>query len=246
MPVKFVSYDHWRYPMKKLLSLTFVCLLCTALLLPVGAKDWVSDTFTSTFDAEPSWYDDAVVVEFEDYYEEGVTNARAGDTYVFLKNDGKGDFSIEFEVDEDGIYDIGVTLMGWTKSVPRSTNFTVDGAPNIYMMFDYEDDSTQKIPQYLTGAQMELKAGKHTFTLSLAADFDDNTVKSLYCDNFFYHKASDIPVETEAPETVEETVAETVAVEARTVAAPQTMDAGVFAVIAMVTALGGYAASKKR
>lgn len=230
--------------MKKLLSFMFVCLLCTALLLPVGAKDWVSDTFTSAYGEAPAWFDDATVVEFEDYYEEGATNARAGDHYVFLKNDGKGDFSIEFEVDEDGIYDIGVTLMGWTKSVPRSTNMTVDGAPFVYVMFDYEDDSTQYVEQYLTGLQMELTKGKHTFTMSLASDFDDSTVKSLYYDNFFFHKASDIPVETEAPETVAETVAE--AQVAEPAKAPQTFDAGVFAVIAMVTALGGYAASKKR
>lgn len=225
--------------MKKLLSLLFVCLLCTALLLPVGAKDWVSDTFVSSFDGAPDWYDDATVVEFEDYYVEGASDARSGDHYVYLKKQDLGDFSIEFEVDEDGIYDIGVTLMGWTKSVPRSTNMTVDGAPFVYVMFDYEDDSTQYAEQYLTGLQMELKKGTHTFTLSLASDFDDTNVKSLYYDNFFYHKASDIPVET---------VAETVAVADVPVAekAPQTMDIGVFAMIAAVTALGGYAVSKKR
>ncbi len=235
--------------MKKLLSFLFVCLLCTALLCPVSAADWVVDTFVSAFDEAPDWFDDANVVEFEDYYAEGATNARAGDNYVYLKNDGKGDFSIEFQVDEDGIYDIGATLMGWTKSVPRSTNMTVDGAPFVYVMFDYEDDSTQYVEQYLTGLQMELTKGTHTFTLSLASDFDDSTVKSLYFDNFFYHKAADIPVETAAPETVAETVADisaTDAAVAEPVAAPQTMDAGVFAVIAMVTALSGYMASKKR
>lgn len=231
--------------MRKLLSFLFVCLLCIALLLPVGAKDWVSDTFVSTFDEAPDWYDDATVVEFEDYFVDGASDARCGDYYVYLKKLDAGDFSISFDVEEDGIYDIGVTLMGWTKSVPRSTNMTVDGAPFVYVMFDYEDDSTQKVPQYLTGLQMELTKGTHTFTLSLASDFDDSTVKSLYYDNFFYRKASDIPVETE-PETVAETVAVPVAEAPVVEKAPQTMDAGVFAAIAAITALSGYVASKKR
>lgn len=240
--------------MKKLLAFLIVCTLCTALFLPVSAAEWVSDTYVSAFDEEPEWFDDATIVEFEDYYEEGETNARAGDHYVFLKNDGKGDFTIEFDVEEDGIYDIGIALMGWSKSVPRSTNVSVDGAPFVYIMYEYEDDSTQYASQYLTGLQMELVKGMHTFTMSLASDFDDSTVKSLYFDFLFYRKAADIPTaDTEAAtatpmvDAVEETHAPETSATSEPVTAPATLDAAILlAVTAMVASCGGYVACKKR
>ena len=228
--------------MKKLFAAVLSLVLCAALLIPVSAANWVNNTFTSGIDEEPDWYKDAEVVEFEDFFEEGATNARAGSTYVYLKNDGKGDFSVSFEVKEDGLYDIGITLMAWAKSVPRSTNVRIDDSDWVYVMFDYVDEN-QELPQYLTGLQIELTKGTHTFTLSLASDFDDSTVKSLYFDNFFYKKAADLAPETEVVETAAETAAEAVA--ETVTAAPQTFDMGIVAAIAAIVSAAGYAVAKK-
>ena len=228
--------------MKKFLPILLTVVLCMALFLPVSAVNWKTNTFTSGIDEEPDWYASAEVVEFEDFYEEGATNARAGGYYVYLKNDGKGDFSVPFEVKEDGLYDIGITLMAWGKSVPRSTNVRIDDSDWVYVMFDYEDEN-KELPQYLTGLQIDLTKGTHTLTLSLASDFDDSTVKSLYFDNFFYQKAAEAAPETEAeavaaPETVAETV-ETVTT------APKTFDAAIVAAVAAIVSAAGYAVSKK-
>ena len=230
--------------MKKLFAAVFALVLCAALLVPVSAVNWKTNTFTSGLDEEPDWYASAEIVEFEDTYEEGATNARAGGYYVYLKNDGKGDFSVPFEVKEDGLYDIGITLMAWAKSVPRSTNVRIDDSDWVYVMFDYEDEN-KELPQYLTGLQIELKKGTHTFTLSLAPDFDDSAVKSLYFDNFFFKKAAD-PV----PETTVETVAapETVADTAETTVvtpAPKTFDMGIIAAVAAIVSAAGYVVAKK-
>ena len=230
--------------MKKLFAAVFALVLCAALLVPVSAVNWKNNTFTSGLDEEPDWYASAEIVEFEDTYEEGTTNTRAGGYYVYLKNDGKGDFTVPFEVKEDGLYDIGITLMAWAKSVPRSTNVRIDDSDWVYVMFDYEDEN-KELPQYLTGLQIELKKGTHTFTLSLAPDFDDSAVKSLYFDNFFFKKAAD-PV----PETTVETVAapETVADTAETTVvtpAPKTFDMGIIAAVAAIVSAAGYVVAKK-
>ncbi len=230
--------------MKKLFAAVFALVLCAALLVPVSAVNWKNNTFTSGIDEEPDWYASAEIVEFEDTFEEGTTNARSGNYYVYLKNDGKGDFSVPFEVKEDGLYDIGITLMAWAKSVPRSTNVRIDDSDWVYVMFDYEDEN-KELPQYLTGLQIELKKGTHTFTLSLAPDFDDSAVKSLYFDNFFFKKAAD-PV----PETTVETVAapETVADTAETTVvtpAPKTFDMGIIAAVAAIVSAAGYVVAKK-
>ena len=230
--------------MKKLFAAGFALVLCAALLVPVSAVNWKNNTFTSGLDEEPDWYASAEIVEFEDTYEEGATNARAGGYYVYLKNDGKGDFTVPFEVKEDGLYDIGITLMAWAKSVPRSTNVRIDDSDWVYVMFDYEDEN-KELPQYLTGLQIELKKGTHTFTLSLAPDFDDSAVKSLYFDNFFFKKAADPVPETTvetvaAPETVADTTETTVVTPA-----PKTFDMGIIAAVAAIVSAAGYVVAKK-
>lgn len=230
--------------MKKLFAAVFALVLCAALLVPVSAVNWKNNTFTSGIDEEPDWYASAEIVEFEDTFEEGTTNARAGGYYVYLKNDGKGDFTVPFEVKEDGLYDIGITLMAWAKSVPRSTNVRIDDSDWVYVMFDYEDEN-KELPQYLTGLQIELKKGTHTFTLSLAPDFDDSAVKSLYFDNFFFKKAADpVPettMETEAaPETIADTAETTVVTPA-----PKTFDMGIIAAVAAIVSAAGYVVAKK-
>lgn len=230
--------------MKKLFAAVFALVLCAALLVPVSAVNWKNNTFTSGLDEEPDWYASAEIVEFEDTFEEGATNARAGGYYVYLKNDGKGDFTVPFEVKEDGLYDIGITLMAWAKSVPRSTNVRIDDSDWVYVMFDYEDEN-KELPQYLTGLQIELKKGTHNLTLSLAPDFDDSAVKSLYFDNFFFKKAADPVPETTvetvaAPETVADTTETTVVTPA-----PKTFDMGIIAAVAAIVSAAGYVVAKK-
>ena len=228
--------------MKKITAFLLTALLLCGLMLPVSALEWIDSEVVDAFEEEPDWYGDAVIIEFEDRWTDGATNANKnnqGDRhYIFLKEKGLGDFTMTFQVDKDGIYNFGFELMGWKKSVLRTTNVKIDDAEWVRIGYDYED-TTENVDHFWSGLSAALTAGEHTLTLSLTSDFDDSTVKSLYFDNFFYSYAGPIEVETEA-ETVAEAAVETVA------AAPQTFDMGVLAAIAAVTAAAGYAVSKKR
>lgn len=226
--------------MKKYLSIIMVAVLCVLLLVPVGAAaEWVSKDLVSQLDDFPDWVMDADEIHFaEQYPGDGKTNAHYGaDTsfeYVYLKADDLGDFTVEFSVKEDGLYNIGFKLMAWSKSVLRSTNVKIDDSEWVYIGYDYNDED-QYSEQYWTGLTMNLTKGTHTCTLSLAPDFDNTNVKSLYfCDLLVGYAgeaaASEATAETEAPETeteAPETEAETTApeTEAETVAettAPET------------------------
>jgi len=228
--------------MKKITAFLLTALLLCGLMLPVSALEWIDSEVVDAFEEEPDWYGDAVVIEFEDRWTDGATNANKnnqGDRhYIFLKEKGLGDFTMTFQVDKDGIYNFGFELMGWKKSVLRTTNVKIDDAEWVRIGYDYED-TTENVDHFWSGLSAALTAGEHTLTLSLTSDFDDSTVKSLYFDNFFYSYAGPIEVETEA-ETVAEAAVEIVA------AAPQTFDMGVLAAIAAVTAAAGYAVSRKR
>lgn len=199
--------------MKKTLTLALSALLCSALLIPVGAASWITSETVSQMDEYPEWVDSATVVEFEEF-DDGTTNVNVGNSggfdYVFLKDKGLGDYTVPFTVDKAGTYNIGMRLMAWGKSVPRSTEFKIDDSEWIYVCYDYADED-QYSDQYVTGMTMYLEAGDHTVTLSLADDFDDSNVKSLYFDSFLYAFASeDKPaeaapaVEVEEPAPVEE------------------------------------------
>ena len=228
--------------MKKITAFLLTALLLCGLMLPVSALEWIDSEVVDAFEEEPDWYGDAVIIEFEDRWTDGATNANKnnqGDRhYIFLKEKGLGDFTMTFQVDKDGIYNFGFELMGWKKSVLRTTNVKIDDAEWVRIGYDYED-TTENVDHFWSGLSAALTAGEHTLTLSLTSDFDDSTVKSLYFDNFFYSYAGPIEAETEA-ETVAEAAVETV------VAAPQTFDMGVLAAIAAITAAAGYAVSKKR
>ena len=158
---------------------------------------WVNKDFTSTYD-DPDWHGDVSDVDFEDSWEEGATNARNGSYYVYLKGDGKGDYSVEFETKEDGLYEVDVCLMAWEKSVLRATNIKIDDSDWIRLAFDYENEEKQ-LEQYITGLTINLTKGTHKFTLGLPEDFDDTTVKTLYFDYFFYHKIGDMGAASSAP-----------------------------------------------
>lgn len=217
--------------MKKYLSIIMVAVLCVLLLVPVGAAaEWVSKDLVSQLDDFPEWVMDADEINFaEQYPGDGKTNAHIGYgssfNYVYLKADDLGDFTVEFSVKEDGLYNIGFKLMAWSKSVLRSTNVKIDDSEWIYVGYDYNDED-QYSEQYWTGLTMNLTKGTHTCTLSLAPDFDNTNVKSLYfCDLLVGYAGEAAAVEavaeteapeteteapeTEAPETEAETVAET-------------------------------------
>ncbi len=228
--------------MKKLTAFLLTALLLCGLMLPVSALEWIDSEVVDAFSEEPDWYGDATVIELESAWKEGATNAQNNTngerSYVYLKEKNLGDFTVTFKVDKDGIYNFGFELMGWKKSVLRTTNVKIDDAEWVRIAYDY-DDTTENVDHFWSGLSAALTAGEHTLTLSLTSDFDDSTVKSLYFDNFFYSYAGPIEAETEA-ETVAEAAVETV------VAAPQTFDMGVLAAIAAITAAAGYAVSKKR
>ena len=217
--------------MKKYLSILIAAVLCVLLLVPVGAAaEWVSKDLVSQLDDFPEWVMDADEIHFaEQYPGDGKTNAHYGsDTafeYVYLKADDLGDFTVEFSVKEDGLYNIGFKLMAWSKSVLRSTNVKIDDSEWIYIGYDYNDDD-QYSEQYWTGLTMNLTKGTHTCTLSLAPDFDNTNVKSLYfCDLLVGYAgeaaAVEAAAETEAPETEAETTAPETEAEAET-EAPET------------------------
>lgn len=215
--------------MKKYLSIIMVAVLCVLLLVPAGAAaEWVSKDLVSQLDDFPEWVMDADEINFgEQYPGDGMTNAHIGYgssfNYVYLKADDLGDFTVEFSVKEDGLYNIGFKLMAWSKSVLRSTNVKIDDSEWIYIGYDYNDED-QYSEQYWTGLTMNLTKGTHTCTLSLAPDFDNTNVKSLYfCDLLVGYAGEAAAVEavaeteapeteapeTEAPETEAETAAET-------------------------------------
>lgn len=197
--------------MKKYLSIIMATVLCVLLLVPVGAAaEWVSKDLVSQLDDFPEWVMDADEINFaEQYPGDGMTNAHIGYgssfNYVYLKADDLGDFTVEFSVKEDGLYNIGFKLMAWSKSVLRSTNVKIDDSEWIYIGYDYNDED-QYSEQYWTGLTMNLTKGTHTCTLSLAPDFDNTNVKSLYfCDLLVGYAgeaaAVEAVAETEAPET---------------------------------------------
>jgi hypothetical protein len=159
-----------------------------------------------------------------------------GFDYIYLKNLGKGNFVVEFEVKEAGIYEFGFMLMGWSKSVPRTTNVQIDGKGDTYRMeYDYADADKLK-KHYFYGIKQELSAGKHKMELSLTADFDNSKVKSLYIQDFFYEKTGNIPAATTAA-TQKPTVKPT---------APATFDAGIIAVVCAGMSLAGAVVCRKK
>lgn len=207
---------------KHLATLAFAAALLT-LAIPASALTLQSSTVSSSFDTVPAGFENAEFIDFSKDFEEGVTNAFSRTmenfgSYVYLKENGLGDYSVTFSVAEDGIYDFALCLMGWSKSVLRSTDVCIDDSEKVYIAYDYADEDHLR-EQYWTGISADLCAGEHTITLSLASDFDDSTVKSLYFHSFAFVKTSG------ASAPAEEKPADT------TPAAPQTADAAAAAVL---------------
>lgn len=222
--------------MKKLLALAVGVMMAILMIVPVSAEvKMYNDKFKNQFGL-PSGFENAEKIAFSASWKDGATNARhatsEGFDYIFLKEDGKGDYTVEFEVDKDGIYTFAVRVMGWSKSVLRSTDFIIDDGPRCYMAYDYADDDKKK-EQYFYGVQAMLKAGKHTATLSLSEDFDDSKVKSLYITDFLY-------TWEEIPEIVGDKAPAAAAKSAAT------FDASILAAAALVVSGAGVVVSKKR
>ncbi len=225
--------------------LTVLFVVSAAVMSVSAAATWKSDKVSASTTA-PSWYAGATKVEFEATSNDG-TNARVntqGDRkYVFLKNDGKKDFVIEFTIDKDGLYNIGFLLMGWSKGVVRTTDVKIDDSKAIRFEFTYTDDKSNW-DQYWTGLTMELKAGKHTCTLSLTSDFDDSKVKSLYFDKFFYSYSAAIAT-TAAATTTKAAATTAAAAAAKRTTAPKTADISVIIAVIAVSAAAVYVVSRK-
>ena len=241
--------------MKKIFIYTVTAILVCAMTLPLSALTLHSNQISNVFDELPPQYANAVVIPFGDYWTEGATNARHGNVsgqlndfdYVYLKDDGLGDFTVSFNVEKDGLYEFGFTLMGWTTSVLRTTNVRIDDSEIIYIAYDYTEEN-QYHNHYWYGISAVLSAGEHTVTLSLADDFDDTNVKSLYFADLFYihtelpEEPADIPVDTaEVVDPVDITDAPA------PTQAPQTFDACLIALTtAAVTALSGIVVFRKK
>lgn len=181
--------------MKKLWKIASALLLTGILAISVSAAEWITSDINSVLDDAPDWYSEDTAEDLE-IWDLGDSNACSGaqdaypSGYVYLKDKGLGDFNVPFEVSESGNYNIGFVLMAWSKSVPRSTNFSIDGAESIYLSFDYADED-QYSEQFVTGPSIYLEKGEHTLTLSLSSDFDNTNVKSLYFDKFFFALATE-------------------------------------------------------
>lgn len=205
--------------MKKSLSIALALALALLLAFPTFAVEMVSEKIEYVFDTLPAKYDGATYVALGEAWVEGATNANhnAGGgngnnfDYIYLKDNGKGDFVVEFTVDEKAVYDFGFLIMGWSKSVLRATNVSIDDGPSYRLEYDYVD-ADQYRNQYAYGLSAILDAGEHTMTFSLPDDFDDSTVKTLYFDSFFYVSeplpaedtaSGDNTADTTAPQTAD-------------------------------------------
>lgn len=253
--------------MKKLLSVVIAAVLALVIMTPVSALDFYSTKIENVFDTLPSMYENAVIIPFGEFWVDGETNARHGNAsgnmnefdYVYLKADGNGDFTVPFTVDASGLYEFGFTLMGWEASVPRSTNVQIDDSEYIYISYDYAAED-KHYNHYWYGISAVLEPGEHSITLSLADDFDDAEVKSLYFVNAFYVQG-ELPAPEELPvvKPVEElsvvsteneaadapvTTSEPEATELKTAA--QTSDFIGIVSVALIVSVSGMIVSKKR
>lgn len=220
--------------MRKVLTLAMVVLLLTCAALPVFA---LPDVLEDVFDTMPADFKDPTVIALGDHWVDGATNARHGVRgefdYIYLKEDGKGDFVVEFEVEEKGVYDFGFTLMGYKNSVLRATNVQVDDGDVYRIEYKYANEHENR-PHYFYGMTETLEAGTHKMIFSLPEDFDDSQVKTVYIQDFFY---------VYEPIAVETTTAAAAAAEP---AAPATFDLGIMAIAAAAASLSAAVVLKKR
>ncbi len=224
--------------MKKFLALALVAVLAFCSVLPAFAAE---KKLSNQFDKLPSNFKNPTTIQLSKVWKDGASNAmhntREGFDYIYLKNKGLGNFVVEFEVKEAGIYEFGFMLMGYKKGVPRTTNVQIDGKGDVYRMeFDYADANDLK-KHYFYGIKQELSAGKHTVVFSLTSDFDDSKVKSLYIQDFFYEKTGNIPAATTAA---------TQKAPATSGSAAQTFDAGIVLAVVAAAAGAGVVVSRKR
>ena len=152
------------------------------------------DTLIESMGELPSYLSEATSVEFANFCEEGKTNARKGEdsgiSYVYLKQDGKGDFVVNFTIPEDGYYNFGLTIRVLSAGKLRSTDFQIDDGKIFYLGYRHEEADVGK-EQYISGLTAYMTAGEHTFTMSLADDFNDDTVKSLFLHNLMFQKTTE-------------------------------------------------------
>ena len=149
-------------------------------------------------------------------------------------NKAEGVARYEFEVEKDGVYAFVVEYIA-REGKARSIDVAIDSQDNnqwVDLVEGAADDN------HFATITYELTAGKHNFFIMAPTGFDDNEVKS--CDVYGW----DLYL---VEEIVPETEAETVVVEEAPVveAAPQTLDAGIAAVVVALVSAAGYTIGKK-
>ncbi|MEA4833314.1 hypothetical protein SDC9_76361 [bioreactor metagenome] len=156
---------------------------------------------------KPAGYESATSVECENFVDAAGNYTGHQDQgpydYVYLKKEADNPHAtIKFSVTEDGTYDFLVEIMAYTTAIPRTGLVQIDSGEKFYIGSTHGDRNL--ITEYYTGMSAELKAGDHTFTIYLADDFDNTTVKSLFFDKFNFVKKADAPKEEPIEEPKEE------------------------------------------
>ncbi len=149
---------------------------------------------------KPEGFDKATDVEFEDQAVTDDANVYANNNgtfgYVYLKApdglENAKNIPVKFTVEENGTYNFLVTMMGYTGTV-RTGYVQIDEGVCYYIRSEgneVTEDGTQAM--YVQFSE-KLTAGEHTFTIYLANDFDNSTVKSLYFDKLSFIKEDNRP-----------------------------------------------------
>ncbi len=198
--------------MKKIALFTLLALLLGALSISAFAADSSDkdDLLNLTLQPEYDLSDLRMnVIDFsyqvEPDNDNGIYegNIGAGD-YVYLKApDGMpASVTVTFYADTEGEYQFAVCLMSYLyddgrAQPPRTGLVQVDDGDKYYIGANH---TTHLQDEWYVGMTEYLTEGEHTFTIYLASDFDDSTVKSAYFKSFSYINPK-APEVTLAPDT---------------------------------------------
>lgn len=172
----------------------------TLVPLKLRPVDFLTDELEYEFEILPDclYYANLNEIDLASMCVAGTTNARLNDryatsfpglNYIYLKNDGLGDFTVEFTVNESGVWHFAFEIFAIKDDVyeRRVTNFRINNSKDIMLDYTHSDANAGK-HQYASGVSAELEKGKYFLTLSLPSIFDDKDVKSLFIHKFYYCK----------------------------------------------------------
>ncbi len=193
--------------MKRIISLIAVFTLLLTLAVPffsVGADATVLTEVTSV----PEAFANCTPVEAETGYNASTpghkintNNAQVG-YYVSLGAGGTS-IAVPFTVPVAGTYDFLLVLPAFASgnTASRKGSFQIDNGEIVAHTVDFAGKND--VDLYFTGLSAELSAGEHTLTLHAPADFDGNTVKSLYFNKFYFVKRTTTTPTPSTPPTTE-------------------------------------------